>query len=267
MAGAGSVLGRQPAGAAADVEVEFIDADGTPRREPLSGCWNVAFERVAPVRGFASFRGQRHRPGLWWFATTGELVGHESWLERDRLMALDADPEVVGVAAQPMWLRWTAESGRPVRHAPDFFARRADGTGVVIDVRADQQIGDQDAAVFAATARLCAQVGWDYQRVGEFGVVHAANLRWLSGYRHPRFAQLGVAARLGEVFAEGGPLLGGAAAAGDLVAVLPVLFGMLWRGELAADLEAGLLGPATLVRARGGCAGEQPVSAAVRPAG
>ena len=83
MAGAGSVAGRRPADAAAGVEVEFIDADGTPRREPLSGCWNVAFERVAPVRGFASFRGQRNRPGLWWFATTGEHVGHESWLERD----------------------------------------------------------------------------------------------------------------------------------------------------------------------------------------
>ena len=70
VAGAGSAPGRLPAGAAADVEVEFIDADGTPRREPLSDCWNVAFERVAAVRGFASFRGQRNRPGLWWFATT-----------------------------------------------------------------------------------------------------------------------------------------------------------------------------------------------------
>src|SRR5690348_6048 len=134
------------------------------RREPLSGCWNLAFERVAPVRGFASFRGQRNRPGLWWFATTGEHVGHESWLERDRLMALDADPEVVGVAAQPMWLHWASESGRRVRHAPDFFARRADGTGVVIDVRADGRIGEKDAAVFAATARVCAQVGWGYKR-------------------------------------------------------------------------------------------------------
>ena len=83
MAGAGSAMWRQPAVAAAGVEVEFIDADGTPRRGPLSGCWSVAFERVAAVRGFASFRGQRNRPGLWWFATTGELVGHESWLERD----------------------------------------------------------------------------------------------------------------------------------------------------------------------------------------
>jgi len=168
------VAGRRLAGAAAGVEVEFIGADGTRRREPPSSCWNVAFERVAPVRGFASFRGQRNRPGLWWFATTGEHVGHESWLERDRLMALDADPEVVGVAAQPMWLRWTAESGRLARHAPDYFARRADGTAVVIDVRPDQRIGEKDAAVFAATGRLCSQVGWEYQRAGELGAVHAA---------------------------------------------------------------------------------------------
>ena len=182
-------------------------------------------------------------------------------------MALDADPEVVGVAAQPMWLRWAAESGRLVRHAPDYFARRADGTGVVIDVRPDQRIGDRDAAVFADTARLCAEVGWEYQRVGELGPVHAANLRWLAGYRHPRFAQPGLAARLGEVFAEGAPLLSGAAASGDPVAVLPVLFGMLWRGELTAELERDLLGPAMLVQARGGCAGGRQDPAAVRPAG
>ena len=265
MAGAGPA--RWQPGAAAGVEVEFAGGDGVMRREPLGGCWNLAFERVAPVRRFASFRGQRNRPGLWWFSRTGEHVGHESWLERDRLMALDADPEVVGVAAQPMWLHWVTVSGRPVRHAPDFFARRADGTGVVIDVRADERIGEKDAAVFAATAQVCAQVGWEYQRAGELGPVRAANLRWLSGYRHPRFAQPGLAARLGEVFAEPGPLLGGASAAGDLVAVLPVLFGMLWRGELAADLERDLLGPVTLVHARGGGAGERRDSAAVRPAG
>jgi hypothetical protein len=182
-------------------------------------------------------------------------------------MALDADPEVVGVAAQPMWLHWATESGRPVRHAPDFFARRADGSGVVIDVRAGQRIGDRDAAVFAATARVCAQVGWEYQRAGELGPVQAANLRWLSGYRHPRFAQPGLAARLKEVFAEPGPLLGGASAAGDPVAVLPVLFGMLWRGELAADLEGALLGVATRVDAGGDWAGERRDSTADRPAG
>jgi len=35
-------------------------------------------------------------------------VGHESWLERDRLMALDADPEVVGVRDEAAALRQEA---------------------------------------------------------------------------------------------------------------------------------------------------------------
>ena len=73
-------MGLRSAGAVTGVGVEFVGADGVVRCEPLNGCWNVAFERAAPVRGFASFRGQRNRPGLWWFATTGEHVGHESWL-------------------------------------------------------------------------------------------------------------------------------------------------------------------------------------------
>jgi hypothetical protein len=42
---------------------------------------------------------------------------------------------------------------------------------------------------------------------------------------------------------------------------------MLWRGELAAELERDLLGPATLVHARGGCAAGRRDSAAVRLAG
>jgi len=46
-----------------------------------------------------------------------------------------------------------------------------------------------------------------------------------------------------------------------------VLFEMLWRGELAAELGRDLLGPATLVHARGGCAGGRRDNAAVRLAG
>jgi hypothetical protein len=32
-----------------------------------------------------------------------------SWVERDRLMELDADPDIAAVVAQPMWLIWTFE--------------------------------------------------------------------------------------------------------------------------------------------------------------
>jgi hypothetical protein len=58
------------------------------------------------------------------------------------------------------------------------------------------------------------------------------------------------------VFAEPAPLLAGAAAVGDPVAVLSALFGMLWRGELAADLDTHRLAWATMVHACGGVAPE-----------
>jgi hypothetical protein len=167
------------------------------------------------------------------------------------LMALDADPAVEAVASQPMWLHWVSESGRARRHAPDFFVRRADGTGVLIDVRPDAGISAADSAVFAATAAVAGQAGWAYDRVGELPAVRAANLRWLAGYRHPRYARAAVMAALAEVFAEPGPLRAEAARVGDPLAVLPVLFAMLWRGGLAADLGSRVLDSASTVRATG----------------
>jgi hypothetical protein len=73
---------------AADVDLVFADVDGVERREPLSVCWGTRFERAPPVRAFASYCGQRNFPGLWWFATTGDHVGFESWLERDLIRTL-----------------------------------------------------------------------------------------------------------------------------------------------------------------------------------
>jgi hypothetical protein len=162
-----------------EFEVAWLDPQGTPRRAGLTEVATVAFEQVPAVRRFSSFRGQRSFPGWWWLATTGEHVAYESWLERDQVMAMDANPSVTGLSSQPMWLHWTA-NGRAVRHVPDFFARLADGTAMLVDVRADDQIPPADAVVFAVTARACVQVGWVYRRVGALGVVLAANLRWLA---------------------------------------------------------------------------------------
>jgi hypothetical protein len=69
-------------------EVAFVDANGIERHEPLTGCLRAEFERARPVRGFASFPGQSHFPGLWWFSSAGTHVGFESWLERDVVMWL-----------------------------------------------------------------------------------------------------------------------------------------------------------------------------------
>jgi hypothetical protein len=118
-----------------------------------------------------------------------------------------------------------------MRHAPDFFARLEDGTAIVVDVRADDRVGPKDAAVFARTARVCASVGWGYRRVGRLDPVLAAALR--------------------QVFAQPAALLEGVLAVGDPIAVLPVLFHLLWRRWLVTDLTGARLGPRSLVQAAG----------------
>jgi hypothetical protein len=243
--------GSAEAPARGGFEIMYVDGAGVERCEALSRCRDAEFELARPVRGFVSFKGQSHFPGLWWFTAAGDHVGFESWLERDVVMLLDADPAVAAVVSQPFWLSWPGE-GRTVRHAPDFFARRRDGSAEVIDVRADDQIGDSDAVKFEMTRLACVQAGWVYRRIGVLDPVLAANLRWLAGYRHPRYAVPGCAADLARVFASPLALMDGAGAVGDPIAVLPVLFSLLWRRRLLADLTTSLLGPRSQVWSPGG---------------
>jgi len=234
---------------AGDVVVSWVDAGGQRKSAGLGAAAGVAFEDVLPAREFLSYRGQRHFPGLWWLATTGRHVGYESWLERDHVMALDFDCGVTGVSSQPFTLSWGG-SGRKVSHTPDYFARLADGSGVVVDVRPADRVGPDDAAKFEATAAACALAGcWSFRLVHELEPVLAANIRWLSGYRHPRHADPVLGPLLLRAFAGGAPLLAGVSQAADPLRGLPVLFHLLWRGELAAGLGVPL-GDGTLVSGR-----------------
>lgn len=141
------------------VELEFDTGEGSLCL-PLDRCVAFPFELdCLPVRDFPSYRGQRNFPGLWWFSHTAVYAGHESWLERDQLMALDADPDVIGIVSQPFWFRW--HDG--VSHAPDYFARRRDGSVLVADVRDDDRIASADQEKFDRSAAEC----WDYRSVDE----------------------------------------------------------------------------------------------------
>jgi hypothetical protein len=229
--------------------LEYVDCRGELHSGPLEAMWSTRFESAGQVRTFPSYRGQRNFPGWYWAATSGELVGFESWVELGHLMRLDAEPDVVAVASQPFRLSWRpGDRARRVSHTPDYFVRHRDGTAVVLDVRPDDRIEPADAVKFAATAAACALVGWDFERVGVLDPMLAANLRWLSGYRHPRVRREPVAAGLRAAFTCPRGLLAGARAVGDPIAVLPVLFHLVWCRELAVDLEAGLLSAATTVR-------------------
>lgn len=253
MALAGEAAARVARGLRSEFNVVFVDTAGTEHSKSLPACWDTRFEDVLPVRPFRWSKAQGHFPGWWWSSTSGRHVGYESWLERDHAMLLDFDPNVTAYASQPFWLHWPGgQRGR--RHAPDFFARRADESTVVVDVRADERIEPADAEAFEAMERACDEVGWGFRRVGALDAVLAANVRWLARYRHPRCgARTGVGDQLRGVFARPTPLFDGVDEVGDRIAVLPVLFHLLWRQVLTTDLTAAPLGPLSVIhRATGG---------------
>jgi hypothetical protein len=113
-----------------EADIEYLESTGQKVRARLATNWNVRFERIDPVVTFRSYRGQRNFPGLWWAATTGDHVGYQSWLERDHAMMLDFNRQVVAFSSRPFWLCWPGDI-QEQRHAPAFFARLQDGTGVV----------------------------------------------------------------------------------------------------------------------------------------
>ncbi|MER6196088.1 TnsA-like heteromeric transposase endonuclease subunit [Streptomyces sp. NPDC001586] len=226
--------------ALAAFELDF-SVDGVRRRRLLGSSWDVRFEEVEPVREFAWHRYTRGFAGWYYSATVRDHVGYESWLERDRLVLLDRDPQVVGIASQPFWLHWD-DGSRGRRHAPDYFVRLADGGARVVDVRAEDDLDEETKEAFAATEHACRAVGWEFVWAGRPDPVFMANVRWLARYRRTRCGRpTEVAARLLEVFREPKDLWEGAGLVGDRLRVLPVLFHLLWSGALETDLAGSLM--------------------------
>ncbi|MCQ0025079.1 TnsA-like heteromeric transposase endonuclease subunit [Streptomyces somaliensis DSM 40738] len=101
-----------------------MDAVRECQRRPLPDCVTARFEDVPAVRPFRWSRGERHFSGWYWAATTGRHVGFESWLERDRLVLMDFDPGVVGIASQPFWLHWHDAELTPLRRQHSGVAEK-----------------------------------------------------------------------------------------------------------------------------------------------
>lgn len=118
-------------------------------------------------------------------------------------MLLDHDPDVVGLSSQTFTLTWRP-GGRRVSHTPDYFARLSDGSALIVDVRPVARVKPSDTAKFAATAAACEVLGgWSFRLVHEVDPVLAGNLRWLAGFRHPRYRCPTLAPHLGKVFGGG----------------------------------------------------------------
>ncbi|MFC9652738.1 TnsA-like heteromeric transposase endonuclease subunit [Streptomyces sp. NPDC056937] len=242
----------------AAVEAEFAGPDGQlVQRRWAEAAVAEPFERLAPVAAFPVIPGRRWGPGWWWSATTGRHVTHGSQAMCMQLMLLDRDPRVVALAARPVRLIWRdPDSRRTLTWVPQLFARYGDGSALLADCPATAEPAAGRAARAAAVLEAaCAAVGFTYRRLMPPDAVVAANVRWLAGYRHPRHRDAGgLEQAVLEAFTTARPLMAGAAAAGETLTTLPVLYHALWNGHLVADLERPL-GEHTLV-APGPAAGD-----------
>ncbi|MFE9446539.1 TnsA-like heteromeric transposase endonuclease subunit [Streptomyces sp. NPDC006602] len=232
------------------VEAEFTGVDGMlVQRRWVEAAVAVRFEQLAPVAAFPVVPGRRWAPGWWWSATTGRHVMHGSQAMCLQLMVLDRDPQVVGLSARPVRLIWRdPDSGRTLTWVPQLFARYADGRALLADCpSAAAPAAGRAARAAAVLEAACAAVGFTYRRLAPPDKVVAANVRWLAGYRHPRHSDAGrLEQAVLQAFTEPRPLMAGAAAAGEVLTALPVLYHALWHGRLAADLTRPL-GEHTLV--------------------
>jgi hypothetical protein len=227
------------------IQLVYTDDRDRQRTVALEDAALLDFGSVKSFRKPPAYRGQRNFPG--WSATTRSHVVYESWLERHHIIEADRDVRVTGISGQPFQLTWP-EGNKEIRHVPDLFSRMLEGAGVVTDCRPVDKMDEDFRHKAAVIAAACSAIGWDYRVVEEPDPVWAANLRWLSGYRHPRFGDERLEELLLTIFACPQPLGQAARRAGDPIRVRPVLFHLLWRARLSSDLRRPL-GETTVVTA------------------
>jgi hypothetical protein len=205
---------------------------------PLSELSSQLVLGALPWRTVRSHRGQRHLPGWYWSSTTGGHVVYESRLELARLLLADADPDVVGIAAQP-FLVWDGNR----RHVPDFLLARTDGSVLVVNVKpADRLESPRVADALSWAGEVFVGRGWEHEVWSDADPTTLANVRFLAGYR--RSALLSeISTRVAASLAGAGQTIADAEAAlraGGVREPRPVLLHLLWSGGLRADLTRPL---------------------------
>lgn len=205
----------------------------------------LAVESALPIRRFYSWKGKRNYEGRWWSSTTRTHIAFESLLERDALMMADFDTEVVAIAAQPFALLWPRDTSGAKHHVPDFFVRLANGDGRVVDVKRAAAV-KHAATQFELTRKACNEICWQYQVFTEPDPIFTANLRWLAGYRHDRFApDVKVYDRITEAFTTPMSLALGVRDAASILnnpesPLLAHTYHLMWKQDLHTDLYTPL---------------------------
>lgn len=218
-------------------EISFRDpATHEVCRKPLHEVVGVPFADVSPIRQPPSYRGQRHKPGLYFFSKTERHIVYESQAERMILTLLDFDPEVSAVAGQPFALHLPGPP--PRRHTPDFFVQLANGGARVVEVKIARFRNDPHVLQVAEWAsRACAVAGWDYVVASTPEPNLLANALWLAGFRRRLSDPFGLEEQIRAACHEPKTIAALEGEIGRAIFMRPILFHLLWTHELAADLS------------------------------
>ncbi len=174
--------------------------------------------------------------------TTGSVLLVESGLEYELVLDLDRDPTVVWLVPQPFRLRYL-ESGvsRRRSHTPDLLSIDATGAVTVWDARPTDRQDEKFKAATKAAAAACEEVEWGYRVFAGHSPVRAANLRWVSAFRHVQPWYENAAAELERVSRRPGAsvvdVLAADHGAGHL---LSALWHHCWSGAVEIDLDLPL---------------------------
>ena len=220
-------------------EILFRSRDGTTGSTTLEEAGSLLPEELDPYRVPPSYRKQRHMPGLYWFASSREHVIYESRLELKALIQYDFDSAVTRAVAQPFAFLF-AEGGKRKLHVPDYLVERPGGPDLVVDVKPTRRAAEpKTKRVLEVTREMCGEVGWDYEVfTGEDEPVFVANVEWLSGFRRLPLMFNEVSRDVMSVARDGGATIGKIVGESSPPALSrPVIYHMLWRQSLSADLS------------------------------
>ena len=197
--------------------------------------------------------------------SVGTTHAHESALERDLFVLLDAMPGVASFEEQPVFIPYRHPNGRWMDYPPDVFICFQRGPGennppdtlaeakYMADLRANARLW---RAKFLAAHRFARERGWRFRIYTERRIrlspVLLANLKFLGTYRRPAALRPAVEPEMGLLLealrAAGGPLRGdellarcGPTAAQRQAVFAAALWTLVTQGRVGTDLRAAPL--------------------------
>lgn len=109
----------------------------------------------------------------------GNSVAFESSLERDFLVLLDFDPNVLNVHGQPLTLQFKEAEGRTRSYTPDVLVEYREARPVLYEVKYREDLRSQWQELrpkFKAAHRYCKAKGWRFQIITEKEIRNAGYL-------------------------------------------------------------------------------------------